>query len=83
MFVQRLKTRYDQGETKGDKQNPRRNLDHVTCNYCVENDTMRWTMDYLHRKKSKRKQNHSEYKNLVKYGNKPPNGGEQETLVKF
>ena len=34
MFAQSGETGDDEGETKGDK--TRRNLDHITCNYCGE-----------------------------------------------
>ena len=34
MFAHRGKTGDDEGETKDNKQDPRRNLDHITCNNC-------------------------------------------------
>ena len=36
MFSQHGKTGDDEGETKENKQNHRRNLYHITCNYCGE-----------------------------------------------
>ena len=36
MFVQRGKTGEDEGETNGNKQKKRRNIDHVTRNECGE-----------------------------------------------
>ena len=36
MFVQRGKTGDDEGDRKEKEERPRRNLYHITCNYCGE-----------------------------------------------
>ena len=59
MFTQRGKTGSDDCETKYKENKPQRNLDHITCNKCGENYTMRVTMSDIYRKNSERVQKHS------------------------
>ena len=74
MFAQSDKTRYDEGETKYDKQKARRNLDHITCNDFGEKGHYTSNSECSTQKKFKEVTEAFRKMKQYKYGNKSPDG---------
>ena len=81
MFVQYRKTWDNQGDRKEKEQRPRRNLDHITCNYCEEKG--HYAGNNESPTQTKIKENAEAFRNRKqeKSSNNPPGGGYQKLLV--
>ena len=80
MFTQRGKTKYDKGEVKEENQKSQRNLDQITCNDCGKIPICR-KIECSNQAKLKEDTEAFSKTEKVKSGNKPPDGGEDKTLV--
>ena len=83
MFAQSGKTGDDEGEEKDKKQKPQRNLDHTNCNDCGEKGQYKSNNECYTKTKIKEDEFTFIKTKQEKSGNKPPDGGEQKTLIKF
>ena len=78
MFAQRGKTGVDDGETKDKNQKPQINLDHITYNECGEKWHYAGNNECYTQTKTKEDAEALRKTKQEKYGNKPPDGGEQK-----
>ena len=81
MFAQHGKTGDGGGEKKDQIKKPQRNLDHITCNYCGEKGHYAGNNQLSTQTKLKEDAEAFRKMKQEKYGNNPPDGVDQTTLV--
>ena len=81
MFAQRGKTGDDEGDGKKKEHRPRRNLEHITCNDCVEKVHYAGNNDFPTQARLKEDAEALRKMKQEKSSNKTLGGGDQKSLV--